>query len=703
MTARASLVLVLFPVLITRPLQGQSMSARQLDSARAAMLRAEDARGGGPAGVDPLIRGLRVPALREQAIRAIGRLERPDLIPHLVPFVLQPATRMVAADALAQALRGTPDAGSAGRASRVDTVFEVLRAQLASERRAEVVGALARSIGRLPYGDARQARAAETVLLSVGRPGSGTGDVPARTGVAHALYSLARARRTLGDLSPEALGWLRDAAAAGPVRETAPLRRLAWLALTAAGTVPTSLYDASREDPDAQVRRLEVASLPGTADTAVRRRALDRASRDIDPMVRLEWARVYRQLLASTDCGPLVVATRDHAAAVRLAAIDALGGPCPVRDSTVAVLRRFIDAGPAGPSRRAPAQSSWHERAHALVALARVDAAAARPLLHRDSRHPVWQVRLYVARGAAALRDTTLLTTLAFDSIGNVREVALQGLAGTVGHVADLVYARALASPDYHVVLAAARALKGTPARDSILPAVLVALERLSRERRQTSRDPRMELLARVEEMADTAATDRLAALLNDVDTAFSRRVLRLVSRLDPRGHPAAIAAILEEPGPAPAAPVRVRVTMSSATGGGTFDFVMDAAEAPLTVGRVARLIRQGYYDGLTWHRVVPNFVIQGGSPAMNEYVGDGPFMRDELGLAHHARGTLGISTRGRDTGDAQWFINLVDNYRLDHDYTVFARVVDGMSVVDGIMEGDVMESVRIVAGPPVR
>ena len=61
---------------------------------------------------------------------------------------------------------------------------------------------------------------------------------------------------------------------------------------------------------------------------------------------------------------------------------------------------------------------------------------------------------------------------------------------------------------------------------------------------------------------------------------------------------------------------------------------------------------------------------------------------------------TLGISTRGRDTGDAQWFINLVDNHRLDHDYTVFARVVSGFDVVDRILEGDVMQSVRIV---PVR
>src|SRR5438067_1354390 len=83
---------------------------------------------------------------------------------------------------------------------------------------------------------------------------------------------------------------------------------------------------------------------------------------------------------------------------------------------------------------------------------------------------------------------------------------------------------------------------------------------------------------------------------------------------------------------------------------------------------------RSWYYDGLTFHRVLPNFVIQGGSPGANEYVGDGPFMRDEVGRSN-TRGTVGISTRGRDTGDAQIFINLVDNQRLDHEYTVIAEV----------------------------
>ena len=91
--------------------------------------------------------------------------------------------------------------------------------------------------------------------------------------------------------------------------------------------------------------------------------------------------------------------------------------------------------------------------------------------------------------------------------------------------------------------------------------------------------------------------------------------------------------------------------------------------------------------------------MLQGGSPGANEYMGDGPYLRDEPGVAHN-RGTVGISTRGRDTGDGQLFINLIDSPRLDHVYTVFAVVERGMDVADMVLEGDVMARVELVAAP---
>jgi cyclophilin family peptidyl-prolyl cis-trans isomerase len=107
-------------------------------------------------------------------------------------------------------------------------------------------------------------------------------------------------------------------------------------------------------------------------------------------------------------------------------------------------------------------------------------------------------------------------------------------------------------------------------------------------------------------------------------------------------------------------------------------------------------MVETGWFNGRTFHRVAPNFVVQGGSPGANEYLGDGPFTRDELGLASHVRGTVGISTRGRDTGDGQIFVNLIDNWRLDHDYTIIAEVVSGMEVVDRMLEGAVIRRAEV-------
>jgi cyclophilin family peptidyl-prolyl cis-trans isomerase/HEAT repeat protein len=643
---------------------------------------------------------LQVPTLRPIAIRAIGRLERPDLIGHIIPFLSDPGLSGLTANALAQStmgLVGRPNRGPHDRAL-VDSVFRLLLERALKQSDWVAKGDIARSIGRLPYDDARQARAADSALVALVSPDPERIDAtPALAGTAHGLYSLARARRTLGDLSPAAVAWLRRAAVfTSGQKSDVSVRRPAWLALNAAGVSDRNSVAAGAGDPDPQVRRLAVAAMPNVNDSAFQRMGLERAAVDHDPMVRLEWVRVYRQLIAASGCRPLLAATQDSVHHVRLAAIDALGGPCPERDTVIAVLTRTIESGPAGPVSREGYDVSWHARAHALVALARVDSTIARPLLRRDGRHPVWQVRMYAARGAVAMRDTVLLTSLAFDSVGSVREVAIMGLSNSLGHLADLVYVRALSSRDYHVVLAAARALRGAPATDSVRPAVVSALMRLTREQRQTSRDPRMELLARLRDVGDRGDVDQLRRLLSDTDEVVAAGAASVIGTLTGSAVAATPRRVPRVVTP-PTGQVRVRITMSASSGGGVITLVLDADEAPMTVARIIELIRNRYYDGLTFHRVVPNFVLQGGSPGMNEYVGDGPFMRDELSLAHHARGTVGISTRGRDTGDAQWFINLVDNYRLNHDYTVFAEIVGGMDVVDRILEGDVIQAVRVI------
>jgi cyclophilin family peptidyl-prolyl cis-trans isomerase len=140
-----------------------------------------------------------------------------------------------------------------------------------------------------------------------------------------------------------------------------------------------------------------------------------------------------------------------------------------------------------------------------------------------------------------------------------------------------------------------------------------------------------------------------------------------------------------------------LKVTMSPASGGGSFVVRLRGDNAPMMSARILELARQHYYDNGHWHRVEHDFVIQGAGPGTNEYVGYKDYLRDELGTVPHSRGTVGMSTRGHDSGDAQWFINLRDNPRLVRDYTIFAEVISGIDVVDGVMEGDVVQSISEV------
>ena len=117
---------------------------------------------------------------------------------------------------------------------------------------------------------------------------------------------------------------------------------------------------------------------------------------------------------------------------------------------------------------------------------------------------------------------------------------------------------------------------------------------------------------------------------------------------------------------------------------------------APLTVLHFVDLANQGFYDGLIFHRVVPNFVIQGGCPRGDGWGGPPYFIRCEYSDVPFERGTVGIATSGRDTGGSQFFITHSPQPHLDGRYTVFGRVISGMDVVDQIVVGDLIQKIII-------
>jgi cyclophilin family peptidyl-prolyl cis-trans isomerase len=652
-----------------------------------AVLLAEDRRAATAADLATLRAGARSrDALTARiAIRALGRLERPALISDLVPALgaVLSESRAEAANAIAQAAQGWARPGEADTAGTLSpaSVLSTLAARLDTEEEASVRAVICESIGRLPYRSADQVALAEAALLDqAGRSDA----VTDRLGVAKGFEALVRVSRTLRPPSPRALDIVKrlfgltrpatngQASSAGdsargsrfeadPLRD-ARVRRLALETLIAADATDDEVVARAVADPDPQVRRLAMraasASLRGIA-------LFTRGLQDAVPMVRVEALLGMRERAGEQVCAAALAALADPETQVALVGLDQLA-TCGSWSEAVSRLEETVNDLSRAGSRR-----GWHRAAHAIVALASAAPARAAAALGQFTGSSIWQLRMYAARASTLLGDRDRLETLAQDHDDNVVEVAIDGLAKVSGHASDAVYVAALSRSGYQAIRAAALALDGSPDSEAVGPALNAALQRLVAEGHANSLDTRAALVATLRRMGSPPPPGR-----------------------PPRTAAAAAHTVLNAEDLRRLAAPRARITIADV---GTFELALFPAEAPATVLQFMDLARSGYYAGLTFHRVVRNFVVQGGSPAANEYVGLPSQMRDEVGLWPHVRGAVGISTRGRDTGDAQIFIDLVDTPRFDHQYTVFAQVLNGVEVIDRILEGDVIEKIEIL------
>jgi cyclophilin family peptidyl-prolyl cis-trans isomerase/HEAT repeat protein len=480
------------------------------------------------------------------------------------------------------------------------------------------------------------------------------------------------------------------------------------MSLLASSSADLPTLRAAALSNDSQLRMLAARGAGAVRDSAAAYGLLVQLAGDPVALVRTEVARVWAKA-GGAACAPLLALVSDSSPQTSVTAIDAIGGACAgagsarAESTLVALVRDGTGGVGRAAGKRATSRIATHRAAHAIAALAHVSPSSAAEHLPRAASSPAWQQRVYAARAAATIADTAMLLSLAADSTPNVRSEAVAGLSEVAGHAADSVYIGALGSGDYQVVLNAAHALTHT-ADSAAAPALARALARITAEKRETSRDPRIAILQTLRDLGTARLAEQLLPYLVDFDSAVADTAAAIVSSWTGREYrsaPRPLPSVDEEPADIAALrDARVRITMAASAGGGSFELRLFPDDAPLSVSRFVRLARSGYYDGLTIHRVVPNFVVQGGSPGANEYVGDGPFLRDEVGLRAHRRGAVGISTRGRDTGDAQFFVDLVDIPRLDHEYTVFAEVVEGMSTVDRILEGDIMQKVEVITQP---
>ena len=625
------------------------------------ILLAEDLRAPTTANVQTIIAGTRNadPHLRAVAVRALGRLERPGLASSIAPRLedSDPGVRREAANALGQA---TLDAS--GSEPECLAVAAALMNRLALEGDSAVRGVIllyartAAARGRHASSCYREGdrRVSQSLARRAGRRGARAQP---------AVCPAARRRTQAVARGGSRTGRRR---AGRPRRWT---RRVALQTLAAGAALDDAVADAAWRDPEWETRRL--AAQLG-ADSAGGDRRARQALNDASPQVRFEGVRTIGQR-EQIPCGPITELVNDPDPHVARRALLTLAVPCEDGAMRPLDLLAGIAARDGEHARKdwrlaAAALDSFAPACAAIQAAARPSPSCARALdiARQHARGEPWQLRMHAAQPAGSLRDRDTLRQLARDSHPNVRTAAIEQLAAMKNDADADVMIAALSADDYQLVMTAARALKGRAHPDAV-SALRAAFDRLSARKSDTARDPL------------TAIRDTLAAGGVDVTVPSSSPKAAPFSQRE-------LADLL-------ARPLRAIITMES---GGTIELELLTGEAPATVARFVRLVQLGVYDRLTFHRVEPNFVIQGGSPGANEYAGHDPYVRDEVGLVSHERGTVGISTRGHDTGDAQIFVNLVDNFRLDHRYTVFARVVRGMQVVDQVVEGAAMARVAI-------
>lgn len=517
-------------------------------------------------------------------------------------------------------------------------------AMIAAEQNGAVRGELYTSLGRvLPAIDG-----AEAVLVK----GLTDATPEGRTGAARGLEWLLRSTRGM-KAAPGTIAALKSAFVANT---GAMPRQLILLALNQQQGGDSATYEIALRDSNEQVRRLAVAGSR-------------RWVKDPSPMVR------YQALRNANNCERAQELLADESEMVRLAAIDMMGD----RKCNVESLLSGVD------------NFNVREQAHIVLAVAKagsaVDARRGIALLASAS---VWHLRVYAATAARIVGDSVAIKKLAHDADPNVAIEAMTTSADAI---------RALSSNHSGLVRAGAIKLKGSPELAGAVPQLLAALDRVTKTGRATTRDERTALLDRIGEAGDAATIEKLRPYLSDVDPAIAKQAATIISaktgtKVDPVTTRLANVPLPPQKFLDDLAGATATITMKD-LGVITLELMMD--DAPVTAAKFAELADAGKFNGLTFHRIVPNFVIQGGSPGADEYDGITPqFMKEEVGLPSHLRGTFGISTRGHDTGDGQIFINLIDNYRLDHQYSVFARVTSGMDIVDKVQEGAVMQTVKI-------
>jgi HEAT repeat protein len=347
-------------------------------------------------------------------------------------------------------------------------------------------------------------------------------------------------------------------------------------------------------------------------------------------------------------------------------------------------------------------------RAAAMRSLAQVDPEGFVFTLSGLDPDRHWSVRAALASVLATLpRESALprLQQMLDDTDQRVQPALITAFAAIGTPEAAALVTERLRHDDVVVRVAAANAVAKLKLPEG--PSLLATVYRFGQ--RDVSYVARGAALGALVEFGAEAAVPVLKEALADPDWALRVRAAALLEKLDPsvdvdtairpaplrRDVGAYEAAALHSP------PVSTQAYIE--TDRGMIQLELAVLDAPLTVDNFVTLARKGFFDGIPFHRVVPDFVVQGGDPRGDGEGGPGYTIRDELNQHSYERGTVGMALDWEDTGGSQFFITHSPQPHLDARYTVFGRVLAGMEVVDQIEAWDVIRRVRVWDGNELR
>jgi cyclophilin family peptidyl-prolyl cis-trans isomerase/HEAT repeat protein len=290
------------------------------------------------------------------------------------------------------------------------------------------------------------------------------------------------------------------------------------------------------------------------------------------------------------------------------------------------------------------------------------------------------------------LLDPSFLDTLSAQALPDILRAAAKLKVENL----SLILRERLSHPDMSVRSTAASLLADSP-DDENLAALIDAL---ARAKNDPANDAKLATLIAVSKHKKPEAIEAIKSALSDQDHLVRRNAVDLLKQMGAGDFSDRIG-IVQTGHDKPfyqriVAGLNKKFTATIHTAKGQIKIELFPKDAPITVDSFVTLARRGFFNGVTFHRVVPNFVIQGGDSRGDGEGGPGYQIRCEINIKPYTRGAVGMALSGKDTGGSQFFITHSPQPHLDGGYTVFGRVVSGMEVVDRIARGDVIRRVEI-------